>query len=347
MDFGNVVASCREYTFLGPIQILKQSFGYTLSRRLILFLISKLSVITTFMESRFRSPRHLKIIPQFGWSYPEAQIATWMRYANQKTLPGEVAQESVHKEHSQGERSQDHIFIHQSVWEDLSAKDHSYGYKWETQVSKCVSKLVRHEHSRETETDGAINWKLTSPQLTIRFQRDGGRNFTDRDWINFIWIGSNKTRFQYCRNSCKRLLYLRAIQGHTGGNDSTRDAGPRPHTSQLEGVRVPSRMFVEFHIHIECLAHRRRTRRSFTPLDPWCVEEEKEYCRDLTRPRKVHHKTGWKHSQNAVYSIHLWESARERHTVFWQTKSHTTITNSTVPPDCIERVISPRGEMTN
>ena len=87
----------------------------------------------------------------------------------------------------------------------------------ETQVSKFVSKLVRHEHSRERETDGAIHWKFISPKLRFRFQRDGGSNFTDRDWINFIWKGSNKTRFQYCQNSCNKLLYLRAIQGHTGG----------------------------------------------------------------------------------------------------------------------------------
>ena len=31
---------------------------------------------------------------------------------------------------------------------------------------------------------------------------------------------------------------------------------------------------------------------------------------------------------------------------FGKTKSHAIITNSTVPPDCIERVISQRGEMT-
>ena len=42
--------------YLGPTQILKQNFGYTSTHRLVLFLMSKVSVITTFMESRFRSP---------------------------------------------------------------------------------------------------------------------------------------------------------------------------------------------------------------------------------------------------------------------------------------------------
>ena len=30
-----------------------------------------------------------------------------------------------------------------------------------------------------------------------------------------------------------------------------------------------------------------------------------EYCEDLTKPRKVHCKTGWEHSQSAVYWIDL------------------------------------------
>ena len=86
-----------------------------------------------------------------------------------------------------------------------------------TQVSTFVSKLVRHEHSRERETDGAIHWKFINQKLIIRFQHDGGSNFNERDWMNFIWKGSNKTRFQYCQNYCSKLLYLRVVQGHTGG----------------------------------------------------------------------------------------------------------------------------------
>ena len=117
----------------------------------------------------------------------------------------------------QGERSDDRIPNHERVCEDLVANESSYGYKWETQVSKFVSKLVRHENSRERETDGAIHWKFKSPKLRFKFRSDGGSNFTDRDWINFIWKGSNRTKFQYCQNSCNKLLYIRTIQGHTGG----------------------------------------------------------------------------------------------------------------------------------
>ena len=70
---------------------------------------------------------------------------------------------------------------------------------------------------REKERQmGQFNWTIVCPKLIIRFQKDGGSNFTDRDCLNFIWKGSKKTRFQYCQNLCNTLLYLRAIQGHTG-----------------------------------------------------------------------------------------------------------------------------------
>ena len=78
MDSGILLHHAERTFYLGPIQSLKQNFGVTSTQRLVLFLVSKVSVITTFMESRFRSPQHLDRIPILGWSYPEAKIVTWM-----------------------------------------------------------------------------------------------------------------------------------------------------------------------------------------------------------------------------------------------------------------------------
>ena len=44
------------------------------------FVMSKSFVNMKFMNSRFKSPLHLETTPMFGWSQPEAQIATWMSY---------------------------------------------------------------------------------------------------------------------------------------------------------------------------------------------------------------------------------------------------------------------------
>ena len=61
------------------------------------------------------------------------------------------------------------------------------------------------------------------------------------------------------------------------------------------------------------------------------------------KPRKVHYKTKWKGNQDAVYWIHF-AKAREKCITFWQTKSHAIIAHKTVPPDCIEGVISQKVE---
>ena len=61
----------------------------------------------------------------------------------------------------------------------------------------------------------------SSPNLRFKFRRDGGNNFTDRDWINFIWKVSNKTRFQCCRTH--RLGQISSAEGqHSGHANSTR-----------------------------------------------------------------------------------------------------------------------------
>ena len=69
----------------------------------------------------------------------------------------------------------------------------------------------------ERETDGAVNWDSMVPQLLKAFQKSGERKFSDTHWLQHIYEGSNKMRFQYCTNSENSLLYTRAIQGHTGG----------------------------------------------------------------------------------------------------------------------------------
>ena len=55
------------------------------------------------------------------------------------------------------EMSNDHLPIHERKWKDISANEFSNKYTWESQISKFVSILVRHENCRDRETDGANN----------------------------------------------------------------------------------------------------------------------------------------------------------------------------------------------
>ena len=56
------------------------------------------------------------------------------------------------------------------------------------------------------------------PKLRHAFQKEGGYTFSDSQWHDYIWKGSIKTRFQYCKNSNKVLLSFRSTQGHPGGD---------------------------------------------------------------------------------------------------------------------------------
>ena len=147
-------------------------------------------------------------------------------------------------------------------------------------------------------------------------------------------------------------MYVRAIQAHRRRDDFRRDAGPRRHASFtieriLHSIEDVHEILTSI-LKAGLTAERREgcgTRHTvfFTPVGPWSTEEEEYF--DFTRLRKVQCKTGWKHSQNAVYWIHRGR-AQEKGIAFWQTKSHATVTDSTVPLDCIERVITQHGEMT-
>ena len=146
-----------------------------------------------------------------------------------------------------------------------------------------------------------------------------GAILPDRDWINFIWKGSNKRRFQYCQNSCNNLLYLRAIQRHTRGEMIPPE--------MLGHVLIPH-MWKEFVFDRGCsfiltsiLNAGIDTQGSSHHWTRGGTEEE-EYCRDLTKPRKFHYKTGWKHSENAVYGIHLGRT-QEKSICVWAKRNRT------------------------
>ena len=98
------------------------------------------------------------------------------------------------------------IHVEERKWNDIPAYKHFRGHTFEAQVSKLVMRR---------ETDGAVNWNSTGPKLRKAFQKAGGQKFSDSDWLQYIYEGSNTTRFQCCKNSRNVFLY---IQGHTGGN---------------------------------------------------------------------------------------------------------------------------------
>ena len=109
-------------------------------------------------------------------------------------------------------------------------------------VAKRINTLLRHGQLPREE-DGAIEfWRL----------KDGLRNEFENSqyWSDEMWKskmqggGGNKKRFQYSTDSSGReILYLRALQGHSGRN-------PIDPTLQ-DNVSIPNNFF-EYIYHIGC-----------------------------------------------------------------------------------------------
>ena len=83
-------------------------------------------------------------------------------------------------------------------------------------ISKKVINLLRHNQTVQREDDGAIQfWRI---KFHFRNQFSQVQHWSDDRWKSCLAAGvGSKRRYQYCSNS-GRILYLRAIHGHSGSN---------------------------------------------------------------------------------------------------------------------------------
>ena len=104
--------------------------------------------------------------------------------------------------------------IGERSWTDIEPETYSsIAYP----VSKQLSTLLRHGHLPREE-DGAIEfWRLKDYP---RNEFENSRYWSDEVWKSkMAGGGGNKKRFQYCTApSGQEILYLRALQGHSGRN---------------------------------------------------------------------------------------------------------------------------------
>ena len=98
-------------------------------------------------------------------------------------------------------------------WTDIEPEDYSpIAYP----VSKQLSNLLRHG-PLPREEDGAIEfWTLKEH---LRNDLVPSQHWSDEKWKSIkARGGGNKKRFQYCTDSSGEIVYLRALQGHSGRN---------------------------------------------------------------------------------------------------------------------------------
>ena len=85
------------------------------------------------------------------------------------------------------------------------------------EVSKKLIHLLRHAQDVHREDDGAVQfWRIIE---ILQKYFPYCPNWSDRKWKkSMAGGGGNRNIFQYCTDSSGTIVYLRALQGHSGSN---------------------------------------------------------------------------------------------------------------------------------
>ena len=176
-------------------------------------------------------------------------------------------------------------------------------------IQSPIMKCRRNQFigSLHRENDGAIEFWRIKDNLEEQFLCC--HHWSDDKWKSTKVGGGSNNRFQYCTDSSGEILYLRALQGHSGRNliDS----------SSQDNVLIPSDFF-QYTYHVGCaislysiinsglipggqnLSNRQTV--FFTSVDPMDRNHEDLDTINLNEPRHAQymHKA-WNKHQNTVY----------------------------------------------
>ena len=104
--------------------------------------------------------------------------------------------------------------MHERKWIDIEPSEPSLAA---FDVSKKVISLLRHNQTVQREEDGAIQFYRV--KFHLRNHHSQIQNWSDDRWKACLAAGGgSKRRYQYCSDDSGTILYLRALQGHSGSN---------------------------------------------------------------------------------------------------------------------------------
>ena len=130
------------------------------------------------------------------------------------------------------------IPIGERTWTHIDPQDYSLT---DYSGSKKLINLLRHG-SLPREDDGAIEFWRIKDHLQNHFVYC--HHWSDEKWkSSMVGGGGQKKRFQYCSDSSGEIIYLRALQGHSGGNLID--------PSLQDNVIIPDGFFKYIH-HVGC-----------------------------------------------------------------------------------------------
>ena len=212
------------------------------------------------------------------------------------------------------------------------------------EVWKEVISLLRHNQTLQREEDGAF--EFCKVKFHLRNQFSQLQHWSDKRWKACLAAGGgSKRRYQNCSVNSGTILYLRALQGHSGNNliDQTLQ----------DNVIIQRVLFHHIH-HIGCAFNLQSTiddglrpggqdssRRQtviLLPIDPRDKDHEDSEHIDFCVPRRARYVHNvWKKRQDAVYQVDVDLAIRQGLT-FYQTRSNVIIFQGTLPAYCIPNV---------
>ena len=211
-------------------------------------------------------------------------------------------------------------------------------------LSKKFINLFRHNQTLYREEDGAI--QCHKIKFHLRYDNSQIQNWSDDRWKACLAAGrGSKRRYQYCSDSSGRILYFRALQGHSGSNliDLTLQ----------DNVVIGTGIFHHIY-HIGCSFNlhsivrnglvpggqnlSRRQTVFFLPVDPRKEDHKDPEYIDNSAPRLARYlQNAWKRHQDEVFWVDIDLGIKEG-LMFYQTRSNAIILQGTLPAHCISKV---------
>ena len=229
---------------------------------------------------------------------------------------------------------------HERRWIDIEPSEQNLA---SYDLSKKVINLLRHNRTLQREEDGAIEYYKI--KFYLRNHHSQIQVWTDDRWKACLAAGGgSKRRYQYCSDDSGTILYLRALQTHSGSNliDPTLQ----------DNVVIGAGIFPYIY-HVGCTFNlhsiinnalipggqdlSRRQTVFFLPIDPETKVTKIEHI-DFSVPRRARYvHSAWKRHQDAVFWVDIDLAIREGLT-FYQTRSNAIILQGTLPAYCIPKV---------
>ena len=213
------------------------------------------------------------------------------------------------------------------------------------EISKKVIHLLRHNQTVQREDDGAVQfWRI---KFHLRNQFPQNQYWSDDRWkVCLAAGGGSKRRYQHCSDISGTILYLRALQGHSGRNLID---------PSLQDNVVIQRGFFHHIYHIGCAFNlhsiinnglipggqnsSKRQTVFFLPIDPRDRDHQDPEHIDLNVPRRAQYlHSAWKKHQDAVFWVDIDLAFRKGlHSIRLDRMQY--ILQGTLPAYCIPKVV--------